>query len=84
MFLHLFASGFSFAGHFRLFFGGCTNLKDCAREHLNCHMVVAEKVSEQIVMMTAPEMIVEAREQVLTMTAPAPGGLSEIHHSQGL
>jgi hypothetical protein len=47
-------------------------------------MVVAEKVSEQIVMMTAPEMIVEAREQVLTMTAPAPGGLSEIHHSRGL
>jgi hypothetical protein len=34
--------------------------------------------------MTASEMIVEAREQVLTMTAPAPGGLSEIHHSRGL
>jgi hypothetical protein len=47
-------------------------------------MVVAEKVSEQVVMMTAPETIVEAREQVLKMTAPAPGGLSEIHHSRGL
>jgi hypothetical protein len=31
--------------------------------------------------MTDPETIVEAREQVLTMTAPAPGGLSEIHNS---
>jgi hypothetical protein len=40
----------------------------------NCCMVVAEKVSEQVVSMTAPE----------TMAAPAPGGLSEIHHSQGL
>jgi hypothetical protein len=38
-------------------------------------MVLAEKVSEQIVTMTAPETIVEAREQVLTMTAMAPGGL---------
>jgi hypothetical protein len=47
-------------------------------------MVVAEKVSELVVMMTAPETIVEAREQVLTMTAPAPSGLSEIHHSRGL
>jgi hypothetical protein len=47
-------------------------------------MVVAEKVSEQVAMMMAPEMIGEAREQVLTMTAPAPGGLSEIHHSRGL
>jgi hypothetical protein len=47
-------------------------------------MVFAEKVSEQVVMMTAPEMIAEAREQVLTMMAPAPGGLSEIHHSRGL
>jgi hypothetical protein len=47
-------------------------------------MVVAEKVSEQVVTMTAPETIVEAREQVLTTTAPAPGGLSEIHHSRGL
>jgi hypothetical protein len=63
-------------------------------------MVLAEKVSEQVVTMTAPETIVEAREQVLTMTVvgtiveareqvltmtdPAPGSLSEIHHSQGL
>jgi hypothetical protein len=47
-------------------------------------MVVAEKVSKQVVTMTAPEMIVEAREQVLTMMAPTPGGLSEIHHSRGL
>jgi hypothetical protein len=44
-------------------------------------MVVAEKVSEQVVTMTAPETIVEAREQVLTMAAPTPGGLSEMHHS---
>jgi hypothetical protein len=29
-------------------------------------------------------MIVEAREQVVTMTAPAPGGLSKIHYSRGL
>jgi hypothetical protein len=40
--------------------------------------------------MTAPEMIVEvetiveAREHVVTTTAPAPGGLSEIHHPRGL
>jgi hypothetical protein len=63
-------------------------------------MVLVEKVSEQVVMMTAPETIVEPREKVLMMTAPetivepreqvltmtalAPGGLSEIHHSQGL
>jgi hypothetical protein len=47
-------------------------------------MVVAEKVSEQVVTMMAPETIVEAHEQILTMTAPAPGGLSEIHHSLGL
>jgi hypothetical protein len=47
-------------------------------------MVVAEKVSVQVVTMTAPEMIVEAREQVLTMAAPALGGISEIHHSRGL
>jgi hypothetical protein len=26
----VFASGFFFAGHFRFFFGGCTDLKDCA------------------------------------------------------
>jgi hypothetical protein len=63
-------------------------------------MVLAEKVSEQVVtmtaletivearvqvlIMTAPETIVAAREQVLTMTASALGGLSEIHHSRGL
>jgi hypothetical protein len=63
-------------------------------------MVLAEKVSEQVVTMmapetiaeareqvltmTAPETIVETREQVVTMTAPAPGGLSEIHHFRGL
>jgi hypothetical protein len=63
-------------------------------------MVLSEKVSEHVVMMAAPETIVEAREQVLTMTtletivearekvltmtAPAPGGLSKIHHSRGL
>jgi hypothetical protein len=28
----VFASGFFFAGHFRFFFGGCTDLKDRARE----------------------------------------------------
>jgi hypothetical protein len=39
---------------------------------------------EQVLKMTALETIVEARKKVLTMTAPAPGGLSEIHHSQGL
>jgi 3,4-dihydroxy-2-butanone 4-phosphate synthase len=60
-------------------------------------MVLAEMVSKQVVMMTAPETIVEAHEQVLTMTtpeeiveaheqvvtmtAPTPGGLSEIQHS---
>jgi hypothetical protein len=27
-----FGSGFFFAGHFHFFFGGCTDLKDCARE----------------------------------------------------
>jgi hypothetical protein len=47
-------------------------------------MVLAEKMSEQVVMMMAPETIVEARERVLTMTAPALGGLLEIHHSRGL
>jgi hypothetical protein len=47
-------------------------------------MVVAEKVSEQVVTMMAPETIVEAREQVLTTAAMALGGLSEIHHSRGL
>jgi hypothetical protein len=30
--------------------------------HPNCRMVVAEKVSEQVVTMMAPETIVEARE----------------------
>jgi hypothetical protein len=47
-------------------------------------MVLAEKMSEQVVTMMTPETIVEPREQVLTMTAPAPGGLSKIHHSRGL
>jgi hypothetical protein len=47
-------------------------------------MVLAEKVSEQVVTMMAPKMIVKAREQVVMMTAPAPGGLSEIHYSKGL
>jgi hypothetical protein len=47
-------------------------------------MVAAEKVREQVLMIMAPKMIVEAREQILTMTAPALGGLSEIHHSRGL
>jgi hypothetical protein len=28
----VFASAFLFADHFRFFFGGCTNLKDYARE----------------------------------------------------
>jgi hypothetical protein len=27
-----FGSGFFFAGHFRFFYGGCTDLKDCTRE----------------------------------------------------
>jgi hypothetical protein len=27
-----FGLGFFFAGHFHFFFGGCTDLKDCARE----------------------------------------------------
>jgi hypothetical protein len=27
-----FGSGFFFDGHFRFLFGGCTDLKDCARE----------------------------------------------------
>jgi hypothetical protein len=47
-------------------------------------MVLAEKVSEQVVTMMASKTIVEARKQVLTMTAPTPGGLLEIHHSQRL
>jgi hypothetical protein len=28
----VFASAFFFVDHFRFFFGGCTDLKDCARE----------------------------------------------------
>jgi hypothetical protein len=63
---------------------GCHH-RDCwSSVHLNCRMVVAEKVNEQVVTMTTPKTIVEAREKVLTMAAPAPGGLSEIHHSRGL
>jgi hypothetical protein len=63
---------------------GCHHHDRWSSVHLNCCTVVEEKVSEQVVTMTAPETIVEARVPVLTMTAPAPGGLSEIHHSQGL
>jgi hypothetical protein len=47
-------------------------------------MVVADKVSEQVVTMTTSKTIVKAREQELTMAAPTLGGLSEIHHSRGL
>jgi hypothetical protein len=50
---------------------GCHHRDRWISVHPNCRMVVAEKVSEQVVPMTAPE----------TMAAPAPGGLSEIHHS---
>jgi hypothetical protein len=39
---------------------------------------------KQILTTTASETIAEAREQVVTMTAPALGGLSEIRHSRGL
>jgi hypothetical protein len=53
---------------------GCHHRDRWSSVHPNCRMVVAEKVSEQVVLMTAPEM----------MAAPAPGGLSEIHHSRGL
>jgi hypothetical protein len=63
---------------------GCHHRDRRSSVHPNCHMVIAEKVSEQVVTMTAPKTIVEARNQVLMMTAPAPGGLSEIHHSRGL
>jgi hypothetical protein len=63
---------------------GCHHRDRCSSLHPNCRMVLAEKVSEHVVTMMAPETIVEAREQVLTMTAPAPGGPSEIHHSRGL
>jgi hypothetical protein len=53
---------------------GCHHHDRWSSVHPNCRMVVAEKVSEQVVPMTAPK----------TMAAPAPGGLSEIHHSRGL
>jgi hypothetical protein len=46
-------------------------------------MVLAEKVSELVATMTAPETIVEAREQVVMMTALATGDLLEIHHCRG-
>jgi hypothetical protein len=63
---------------------GCHHRDRWSSVHLNCPMVVAEKVSVQVVTMTAPETIVEAREQVLMMASPSLGGLSEIHHSRGL
>jgi hypothetical protein len=53
---------------------GCHHRDRRSSVQPNCHMVVVEKVSEQVVPMTASE----------TMAAPAPGGLSEIHHSRGL
>jgi hypothetical protein len=53
---------------------GCRHRDRWSSVHPNCRMVVAEKVSEQVVPMTAPEM----------MAAPAPGGLSKIHQFQGL
>jgi hypothetical protein len=53
---------------------GCHHRDRWSSIHPNCHMVVAEKVSEQVV----PTMALE------TMAAPTPGGLSEIHHSRGL
>jgi hypothetical protein len=53
---------------------GCHHRDRWSSVHPNCRMVVADKVSEQVVPMTALE----------TMATPAPGGLSEIHHSQGL
>jgi hypothetical protein len=53
---------------------GCHHRDRWSSVHPNCRMVVAEKVSEQVVPMMAPEM----------MATPAPGGLSEIHHSRGL
>jgi hypothetical protein len=49
---------------------GCPHRDRCNSLLPNC-MVLAEKVSEQVVTMTALEMIVEA-----------PGGLSKIHHSR--
>jgi hypothetical protein len=53
---------------------GCHHCDRWSSIDPNYLMVVAEKVSEQVVPMTAPK----------TMAAPAPGGLSEIHHSRGL
>jgi hypothetical protein len=53
---------------------GCHHRDRWSSVHPNCRMVVAEKVREQVVSMTAPE----------TMAALAPSGLSEIHHSRGL
>jgi hypothetical protein len=53
---------------------GCHHRDRWSSVHPNCHMVVAEKVSEQVVPMTAPE----------TMATLPLGGLSEIHHSRGL
>jgi hypothetical protein len=47
---------------------GCHRRDRWRSIHPNCRMVVAEKVNEQVVTMMAPETIVEAREQVLTMT----------------
>jgi hypothetical protein len=40
---------------------GCHHCDRSSFVHPNCRMVVAEKVSEQVVKMTAPEAIVEAR-----------------------
>jgi hypothetical protein len=53
---------------------GCHHRDRWSSVHPNCRMIVVEKVSEQVVPMTAPE----------TMAASAPGGLSEIHHSREL
>jgi hypothetical protein len=44
---------------------GCHHRDRWSSVSPNCRMVVVEKVSEQVVLMTAPE----------TMAAPAPGGL---------
>jgi hypothetical protein len=41
---------------------GCHHRDRWSSVHPNCRLVVAEKVSEQVVTMTAPETIVEARE----------------------
>jgi hypothetical protein len=53
---------------------GCHHRDRWSSVHPNCRMVVAEKVSEQVVPMTASEM----------MAPLALGGLSKIHHSRGL